>query len=319
MKFWPHGSAFAAALALIGFATLWALPLRAIDLRCAAPDDAETAPDSSGFCIGGIHWDVDAYRGDRKLEPLRVFFQAHCKGKSGLAAAVCLSDTFAVAFPHGVPARESFDREYDPVADLDVHMRGAPGHCVTRSALISAILLASGISARQVQFIHPEVGHNAMEVWDAGHGWVFFDPTFGKVFTGPRGPLSATAALLRAEGTRAEVAKSVMDASIYAHRRGPEVTLRFPEPWMYARTGSKEAMWPLRARSVEIGASDWRRGPVQHLLRVSIVALTVFALAGAARAAVGRRVRAKRVAIGPDPQVRLADDLALELHSRPPP
>jgi hypothetical protein len=263
------------AFSCVGFAFFAKLPLRTVDLRVVDVRDTDTAPVNGAFRLGPVTWDMNAYALDPALEPLRVFFAEQCAPRAGLDAARCVSDVFAARFQHGPPADEPFARAYDPVGDFRRHMAGEPGHCVTRSALISGILLASGIPARFVQFVHPNAGHNLMEVWDRRHGWVFFDPTLGTVFSAKAGPRSAFQALVGADGEEVRVATPAKSVEIYAGLRGPEITLRYPEPWSYMRVGPRAATWPYRAVSVTVGANPWDNGRAQ---RAYLAATAGFAL-----------------------------------------
>src|SRR5437016_1533288 len=147
----------------------------------------------NGFSIGNLYWDIRGYTIDPRLQPLRVYFKDHCAGRTGVAAAFCLSDRFAEQFPFGEPAGDLFAADYDPVAELQDHTeKGRPGNCVTRSGLAAAALLSVGIPARVVQLLPPDgQGHNIFSVWDEKYGWVAIDPTFGEMVADEDGPLSA--------------------------------------------------------------------------------------------------------------------------------
>jgi len=75
----------------------------------------------NGFSIGNLYWDIRGYAIDPRLQPLRVYFKDHCAGRTGVAAAFCLSDKFAEQFPFGEPAGDLFAADYDPVAELQDH------------------------------------------------------------------------------------------------------------------------------------------------------------------------------------------------------
>jgi len=285
-----------AILACLSAVAIGRMPSRSVDTRRADAADLERAPEGDTFRIGGILWDLRTFAREPRLEPFRALLKERCPDLVGLNAAVCLSDLFAATFPHGMPTDDSFDRAYDPVKDLDAHLRGAPGNCVTRSALISTALLASGIPARQVQYIAAGWGHTAMEVWD-GARWVFFDPTFGTVFSDKGGTLPAAAAVLRAEGALVQLAKSPSQTLVNPLRRAARATLRYPEPWLYTRVGERYAAWPFRSRNEEVGAFLWTMGAAQPLARAGLV----FFSAVAAYSAIRLRRRTKAVSEVPTP------------------
>src|SRR5437870_5298922 len=120
-------------------------------LLARAPLKAALDRPCPNFRLGPVEWHVSLYARDPHLEPLRAYFRSTCGRKTGAAAAIVLSDRFASRFAFGQSAREFFGRTYDPVTDLFAHIKGEPGHCVTRSGLTSAILLSAGIPARVVQ------------------------------------------------------------------------------------------------------------------------------------------------------------------------
>jgi hypothetical protein len=168
------------------------LPYRSSEI-VRAVEATEPSPDVEGrFQVGDMTWDTALFAHEPKLEPLRVYFRAHCDGRAGGAAATCLSDQFVREFPQGDPVHELFDTAYDPAADLAAHASGEPGHCVTRSGLITSILLSVGIPARVVQMVTPKwEGHTVMSVWDAAHGWMAFDPSWGAFLSLDGKPASA--------------------------------------------------------------------------------------------------------------------------------
>jgi len=190
----------------------------------------------------------------------------HCASLAGLDAAECLSATFAATFPHGVPSHEFVDAEYDPVADLASHMEGAPGHCVTRSGLIAAILLSAGMAARQMQMAAPH--HNVVEVFDERLGWVLIDPTFGAVFRTASGPSSAAALVNDSDGQwTQELASPAPHAKLgFEPDTGPR-EIAFPDPWLYTRSGKRAADWPFRGIFVHAGARGWQQGFGQQVAR----------------------------------------------------
>ncbi|HEX8890164.1 MAG TPA: transglutaminase domain-containing protein [Pyrinomonadaceae bacterium] len=231
----------------------------------------------NGFGIGSIRWDVPALARDPYLEPFRHYFHTYCPDKRGLAAALCLSDSFAQQFPFGDTSNDLFSVDYDPVADLRAHTeRGEPGDCVTRSGLAATALLSVGIPACVVSLVPVEgTGHNVLSVWDEQYGWATVDPTTGSVFWNETKPISALDAIERPAMFKAyQLAKEPDGAHmlqlnyavggsglLYGH-------LLFPEPWLYLRTGSRIAHWPFRAAFIHVGPWQWWMGPAQSALRI---------------------------------------------------
>jgi hypothetical protein len=241
--------------------------------------------------LAGLDWNPDAYAGNPKLEPLQQMVRQHCPDRSSLETAVCLSNLLAARFPHGNPKHELFDRNFDPVATLQSHLAGAPGHCVTRSGILAAALLSVGIPARMLQLIpsfqHRQdrrSGHNAIEVWDPHVGWIFFDPTFGGTVKTKSGEQSA-AALLAAGGGLSWMQLSAVPATVgtepldgqraYAGNPTPRFhgNLIYPEPWLYTRVGRKQAPGPFTGSFVVVGPPSLRLA-VGHQLLLGMIVVT---------------------------------------------
>lgn len=228
--------------------------------------EASAAPQPGGFHLDGLRWDLDRYRADPHLEPLRAFMRAACASRRGLDAAVCISDEFARRFPNSPPKHEFLDASYDPVTDLEVHLAGAPGQCTTRSSLEAAILLAAGVNARQVQITGAQ-GHNVLEVYDEQTGWVIFDPTFGAIYATPERPgrpVSVAEAVSQPTLVPTGVSLAPSPISEAPHEIGEAL---FPDPWLYTRSGERAAHWPFRGRFIHVGAASFRYGRGQEILR----------------------------------------------------
>jgi hypothetical protein len=289
-----HRSALRAALPPVVFAGLalgQLLALRQADyskawLLRATVEEARAPRDP--LALGPLRWDPAPYQSAPSLAPLRNMVATHCAGLPAVATAECLADLFAQRFAHGVPAAEFFDARYSPADDLAAHLAGAPGHCVTRSGLLAAALLAAGIPARVVQ-LRPLSGggHNVAEVWDQANGWVYIDPTYRLTVEGMPGTTSAAASLRPKAHTRWRVNTAMrevagtgtetaflydnMDRLLGGH-------LVYPDPWAYTRVGRQLAPWPFQARFVVVGPLSLRLGLLQRLLHVGI-ALALLALA----------------------------------------
>ena len=218
--------------------------------------------------VAGFSWDPAPYVGAPALAAYAAFKRQSCGDRAGVAAAVCLGDILAARFIQGVPSQELFDAKYRPEDVLKRHLDGEPGHCVSRSGIITTALLASGIPARMVQLQPPTGepgGHNALEVYEPGQGWVFIDPTYGGELESPAGGRSAAALL--ADGGRARWLQTgkipsapgsepLDGALLYAGDPSPLLAghLVYPEPWLYTRVGHKMAPWPFQASYLVVGA-----------------------------------------------------------------
>lgn len=232
--------------------------------------EASAAPTPDGFSVADLRWDLATLRKEPRLEPLRAFMASVCPGRQGLDAAVCLSDELSRRFANAPPTREFFDATYDPAADLQSHLAGEPGHCTTRSGLSASILLASGIAARQLQ-ITAGLGHNVLEVYDAEHGWVIFDPTFGVTYAkaGDTKPMSAREAVAAQKVVPVPVGVSSSDLSDAPHEIRDAI---YPDPWLYTRSGRRAARWPFRGRFVHVGEPTFGFGLGQEIARTAFIA-----------------------------------------------
>lgn len=220
------------------------------------------------FEMAGIRWTVEAWSEAPELAAFRQDFVDHCARKRGVAAAVCVSDRMARAFPNGSPLTEAFAPVFDPTEHLRAHAAGRPGHCVTRSAILSAELLAVGIPARMVQLLGPDgpdsSGHTAVEVWGSD-GWTLVDPTYGRVLHSGSGGGSALALVLRPSTVRWQPGGVVPAGSAPPGVGNPFAggTILYPEPWLYVRLGQHAATWPFRARFARAGKANPLVGPAQ--------------------------------------------------------
>jgi hypothetical protein len=164
-------------------------------------------------------------------------------------------------------------------------MAGAPGHCLTRSAILATELLSVGIPARVVQFVPVEDrGHTLVEVWDDADGWTVVDPSTSGILVGSKSPADSAVELL-ADPSTAEwrgfgpASKQGVDGTaqtvhLRALLRGDVI---YPEPWLYLRVGERAAPWPFRGEYARIGRAFPTLGPLQQLLFWTI---PVVALAG---------------------------------------
>jgi hypothetical protein len=267
-------------------AAYWRLPYKSSLLTSASLEQV-LAPPKSSFAIGSMRWDLRAYTTDPHLEPLRVYFRSVAGTQKGVAAALAVSRDFVARFPFGNAPRECFSRSFDPVEDLNEHLRGAPGHCVTRSSLASAVLLSAGIPARMVQLsTDTPTGHNVFEVWDQHEDWVMVDPTYGGMLKMGNNLCSAVEAQLyggAATWTQAAppASEAVSPSRLYSPR-GQDVLrapLVYPEPWLYMRTGPRESEWPFRGRFAVVGPTSWNLGIAQLIFRFAIVTFALLAAA----------------------------------------
>jgi hypothetical protein len=247
------------------------------------------------LALGSLNWDAAPYQGAPALEPFRRVVEEHCAGQSPLETTICLSDLLAERFPHGEPEVELFDAHFDPVATMNHHLAGRPGHCVSRSGILATALLSVGIPARLVQMApsfkvrnDPRGGHNAIEVWDHRTGWIFFDPTSGGSIKTPAGEQSA-AALLAAGGGVIWLQLGKVPASprqpldgriTYAGNPTPRFSgnLVYPEPWLYTRTGVRLAPGPFRATFMVVGPPSLQLALGHWLIHGAIVATALSAL-----------------------------------------
>lgn len=291
----PALAALGSCAALIA-QVLWlaSLPYSTSLIKAAAPQDVLAAP-SPQFHFGSLEWDTNALALAPELGEHREFFRRQCGYKSGVEAAMCVSDAMAVAFPDGVPTDEFVRHAFDPSAHLRDHLGGAPGHCMTRSAILAAALLSVGLPGRVVQVAPDDLawGHTLVEVWDAQDGWVLVDPTWGGVHGDAEGPAPAVRLLDAPTSVRwfgLGIRPVTGDPTAERQAAGPppvrfQGRLLYPEPWTYLRTGRRIATWPFRAVFVRVGPGAIAFGPAQATLRFTIPATALGVLAGFAIAA----------------------------------
>lgn len=223
-------------------------------------DDAETdvGPTAEVLKMGPLEWDLAGYRTAANLAPYRENFRA-CEPLSGLEAAHCVVAELSARSPVGDPPIEFVDQQFDPAAALRLHLGGVPGHCTTRSALAATALLAMGKPARIAQLLPSGgQGHNIIEVWQPGEGWVLFDPVYDDAFAGTA-PLSACSLLAGSQVSW----QRLTDGPDVSRYRGAAIL--YPEPWLYTRTGARCATWPFRGCFARAGVSRFELGPAQKL------------------------------------------------------
>ena len=275
LRFLLLGGIFA-ILAVISVLGLAKLPYARCLLFSADAAEVNAAPSESGFRIGSLKWPVSQYASEPALQPFREEFNRHCAGQQGTRAALCVSRAMAAQFDFGEPKRDFLAPAFDPIPDLAEHLRGEPGHCVTRSSILATQLLSVGIPTRVVQLLPPSGnGHNIVEVWNGVAGWELVDPTEVAVL-GINGHATSAASLVRQQGTLQVVGSSAPAKGSelsYARYTFPGTDLVFPEPWLYLRIGSKVAPRPFHGRFGHIGAGQWRTGPIQATLRLAILGL----------------------------------------------
>ena len=271
---------------------LWALPYSSVRLKAVDPSEA-LRPPTTAFAVGPLNWQVSDMATSPALEPFRKTMRASCGGAQGLAAAECATRVLAERIPLGEPSTEFVRSDFDPVVHLEAHMAGAPGHCLTRSAILATELLAVGIPARVVQFVPvEEKGHTLVEVWDVARGWTVVDPLSGGLVTGASSRSAAADLLAQPASvewqpfsfTRAGAIERAQQTEHY--RRLLCGNVLYPEPWLYLRVGEHVAPWPFRGEYARVGPAFLTLGPLQQFLFWVIPAL---ALLGVALCATGWR------------------------------
>jgi len=250
-------------------------------------DDNLTNVPSPNFTIGSMKWDVSSYKYDPKLEVYREYFKKHCKGKTGVSAALCISRALTKNMPWGIPFDEFYNPSIDPIKSFSKYIAGSPGHCVTRSGYMSAILLSAGIPARVVCLIDDKISfyHTVIEVWEKEYGWVLIDPSFNVVVGQIKSsdPVCLDTSWLYSDRW-AEVSYENTAPLENPHKYYQDVSKKFkggiiyPEPWSYLRTGKRYSGWPFRTRFIAVGSLRWQFGPGQTLLRLGILACAIGAI-----------------------------------------
>jgi len=257
-------------ISILSLGLLIALPYSTSLIQSVPPEAAQKPPERA-FAIGPLEWDVAGYSRAESLEPFRQLLLTSCTGGTGLTVAVCISDAMARSFPNGQPRTEFVNPTFDPVSHMRAHMSGEPRHCLNRSAILAAPLLASGRPARVVQILSPDLqGHTVVEVWDEVEGWTVVDPTFGLVLESSRGHASASALVskrveggMRWQSAGAAPAGDEHPLPVSIWKGG---TALYPEPWLYLRTGRRQAFWPFRGRYVSLRPAHVLLGLAQKAL-----------------------------------------------------
>lgn len=278
-----------AGLGLIGAAfglllLLKELPYSSVRLVSIDPAEA-TKPPEPAFGLGPLHWPVHEFASAPALRPFREAMRASCGDAKGLAAAECAWRVISERVPFGNPSSEFVRTDFNPLAHFEEHMAGAPGHCLTFSAILATELLAVGIPARVVQLVPvEEKGHTLVEVWDEARGWVVVDPSSGGFLIG--GPSRTSAVDLRANAPSVEWLPFAVTASSTAKRTAETRRFRsllagnvlYPEPWLYLRLGERVAPWPFRGEYARVGPAFLRHGPLQLALFWVIPILALWGL-----------------------------------------
>ena len=142
------------------------------------------------------------------------------------------------------------------------------GGSVPRSGILATMLLASGVPARVVQLVGPGFGHTVVEVWD--YGWRLYDPMLAGAF-GDASSLLGAADLATARtlglvelGTRP--AGTFPATKIFGDQaRLQAVTILYPEPYLYLRSGRRVASFPYRGAFATVERPGSVLGPGQRL------------------------------------------------------
>jgi hypothetical protein len=274
MALWGGGLALAAGAAL---SLLIALPFSTSQISSTQPADALDAP-TPDFHIGPLEWPVSHLARVADLEPFRLNLRSACGSLAGVEAAVCFSNHLARTFPHGSPQTEFVNPGFQPVGQMLAHLHGEPGHCLSRSGLLAAALLASGIPSRVVHILSPELaGHTVVEVWSAADGWTVVDPTFGRFLRSHRGAPNAWALVVGEQRLEwiatGETPLGIGDPSpLGGWTHG---TVIYPDPWLYLRIGDSRATWLYRGLYVVLRPAHLAIGPAQAFLAPVIVVSSV--------------------------------------------
>lgn len=269
------------------------LPYSSVRIAGVETRDATRPPSANEFSVGPLRWPLASLRQDPALGRFRDTMRASCGEARGLAAAACATRVIRERTPIGAPSTEYVNLSFDPVAHLERHLAGEPGHCLTRSAIVAAQLLSVGTPARVLQILPLSgKGHTVVEVWDDAVGWTVVDPSHGGYLTGA-GRHVAAAELLASPASVQWMAFEPQ-ASPAAESERQERYFRslltgnvlYPEPWLYLRVGARVAPWPFRGHYARVGPSRFLLGPAQQFLAVAIPALL---LLGVAAVLTGRR------------------------------
>ena len=279
----------AAGIGLVALAGGLVMGLRALpysSVRLAAVDQSEaTRPPTTSFDVGPLHWQVSDLATSPALQPFRNAMRDTCGDAKGIAAAECATKVLTDRVPVGTPTSEFVRTDFDPVAHFKEHMAGAPGHCMTRSAILATQLLSVGIPARVVQFVPlDEKGHTLVEVWDDALGWAVVDPTSGGYVIGPSSraaiDLLAQPASLewRPFGfTKADEAEVAQQKEHFRHLLAGNVL--YPEPWLLSARRRAHRTVALPREYARVGAPFLTLGPLQHFLFWMIPAVALLGVA----------------------------------------
>ena len=282
LSFWGLGC-LGAALALL--LLLKTLPYSSVRLVPVGGSQAAMRP-SPDFAVGPLRWPVTALAKAPALQPFREAMRATCGDAKGLAAAACAANALSKRIPVGRPATEFVNVDFDPVAHFERHMAGAPGHCLTRSAILATELLSVGIPARVVQMVPARLkGHTLVEVWDDAMGWTVVDPSTGGSVTAGAARRGSAVDLLadpavvewRPFGS-ARVSAADAEAKERLFRTLLAGNLLYPEPWLYLRQGERTTPWPFRGQYARVGPAYLILGPAQQLLAWAIPGLVATGL-----------------------------------------
>jgi len=248
---------------LISILILKALPYSSGIMEKVLIKELSRSP-SPDFNLGSVEWEVNSYRNNTKLESFRKYFEENCYGKTGIAAASCISAEFAKRIPWGAPGEEFFNSKYDPIESFSKHIKGKPGHCITRAGYLAAILLSAGIPARVVQLMpYDDHGHTIVEIWDEEYGWVMFDPSFDGLVGDEKGPTSALAAWSSPDSIRwigqgrSGISPAGYVGDVYENTNIFKGCLIYPEPWLYLRTEKKYSYFPFSGKFIVTGLKEY--------------------------------------------------------------
>lgn len=271
------GLAFAFIIVTLLLA-LKSLPYSTASISHFSIEEASRQPNSAqNFSVGDIKWNVEQYRTAPELDSFRSFFEINCKGLKGLDASICLSDKFLKAIPFGEPETEMYMSNYSPAEDLEKHLKGLPGHCVTYSALTATTLLSVGIPARVTQIIPGSTnGHNVIEVWDEKNGWILFDALSGSAVSDDKHLVSAFESLETSKTLHRVRAENKEDSNGYLKEYYKDETvfsgaIIYPEPYLYTRVGEKQSLPFFRGKFAGFGKNFYFLGTAQNILLGGII------------------------------------------------
>ena len=134
---------FALALVLVALGVMRALPYATFLVENADVGVVASEP-NHGFSVGSVRWEVEQFSRDASLASFRLYFRKTCGNKTGTQAAICLSTALDRAVPLGTPKHEFLERQFDPAADFEAHLRGkvawVEGVDANRGARLRAML-----------------------------------------------------------------------------------------------------------------------------------------------------------------------------------